>query len=530
MLHHLAGGPRWGAVWTALWGLAILGPSHSHHEPAPELSALTSAKRSTLPTPLETSSRADVLCGRDASNEALGRRVLYFSAVIGTSLVAGMGLVVLETPLVFAALAAGVCAALVVRYPFIGLLAYVFIYATRLAELYPVLAPLRLERVVGMLTFIVLVLKQVQSHGRITFDASTQTRRFYFLILAAVLSIPFAFWRMGAWTGTVDLLKLLILYLMVVHLVDTRRKLRVLVILHIALIGFVALSSTVNYVHGALLHAQGIDRAVGATSMASGPNEMGATMATTIPILVFFVLRKRISPIARFVVLALLVLFLVTLVLTGSRSGLIGFLGAMTYLWWLSKHRILFAMLGIAIAAGGFFALPEQYQGRYATITQGSLDGSSQERLKVWTKGLHMFIARPITGVGIHNFGTANAEAFSGGGRQSWLESHSLYVQVPAEMGLVGVIAFFSFMFEFFRVNRRTDRKLSTDEEDWEFEIALLKGMFSGLIALLFTGIFGHSLMRDTWYVYAALALAISRIHTQLRDERERDLGEQIVR
>jgi O-antigen ligase len=200
-----------------------------------------------------------------------------------------------------------------------------------------------------------------------------------------------------------------------------------------------------------------------------------------------------------------------TLMVTGSRSGFIGFVGSMGYFAWQSRHRVVLGLVGIVLLAGLIVALPEQYQERYATITQSQLDGSSSARLQVWGKGLRMIRDRPLTGVGVDCFGAANAYGYSTG-RRSWLESHSLYIQVPAEMGLIGAFAFFSFMFAFLRLNRRTARMLA-DDDDWSFEYALVQGMFAGYVALLFTGIFGHSMMRDTWYLYAALGLATQRIY-----------------
>ena len=164
--------------------------------------------------------------------------------------------------------------------------------------------------------------------------------------------------------------------------------------------------------------------------------------------------------------------------------------------------------------------MPDQYKDRYSSITRGTSEGTGSERVKVWKKGMHMFIDRPLTGVGVHCFGVANAYGYSVG-RRRWLESHSLYVQVPAEMGLIGVFAFFSFMFEFLRLNRRVSRQLASndDEDDWSFERSLIQGMFAGYVALLFSGIFGHSMMRETWYLYAALGLATIRIYLKYHPE-----------
>ena len=95
----------------------------------------------------------------------------------------------------------------------------------------------------------------------------------------------------------------------------------------------------------------------------------------------------------------------------------------------------------------------------------------------------------------------------------------ALSLQEVARDGLVGAAAFFSFMFSFLRLNRKVARQLEGDDDpdEWAFEHTLLQAIFAGYVALLFTGIFGHSMMRSTWYIYAALGLATLRVYLQHR-------------
>jgi O-antigen ligase len=381
--------------------------------------------------------------------------------------------------------------------------------------MYPALAPLRMERMVGMLTLVSLLLSQMYRHGRILIDGSQQTKHFLYLVVAAALSVPLAFWRAGAWGGVVDFIKLLIFYLLVVHLIDTRKKFRIFVFLYAAMILYIAVSTVVNYVHGSLLHTAGIDRAVGATSAGGGPNEMGATMATTIPLALLLAMHKPFAK-WRWVSLVAFGFLIVTLAFTGSRSAVLGLLGGLGYIWWHMRYRLVTGALGVVLLLAGFAMLPEQYQGRYSSMTKSELDGSSQNRLDVWLKGLQMVAHRPLTGVGVHCFGTANAMMFSSGGHRSWLESHSLYVQVPAEMGLIGAFAFFSFLYVYVRFNRRTAKTLEADE-GWGLEVVILNSIYAGTLSLLVTGVFGHSMMRPTWYLYAALGLCVWRIYLDER-------------
>jgi O-antigen ligase len=157
--------------------------------------------------------------------------------------------------------------------------------------------------------------------------------------------------------------------------------------------------------------------------------------------------------------------------------------------------------------------MPDQYKARYSTITRKELDGSSQGRIVAWKKGVRMMADRPLTGVGLDCFGTANALKYSPKDDPSWLESHSLYVQVPAEIGILGAVFFFAFLYEILRVNARVRRRLELDGGSWELEATTLRGLAAGVVVLLITGVFGHSFLRHTWYVYGALGVVITRLY-----------------
>ncbi len=67
-------------------------------------------------------------------------------------------------------------------------------------------------------------------------------------------------------------------------------------------------------------------------------------------------------------------------------------------------------------------------------------------------------------------------------------------------------------MISFFRLNRRAARATRARGVPWRFETAVLDGILGGFICLLVTGMFGHSLLRGTWYIFAAIGLAVYRV------------------
>lgn len=452
------------------------------------------------------------------------RRVLLGFATFLISLGIGYAMGKLP-PLVFVGgLLAAVCGVVVILRPFVGLLAYAVLFMLRPGEVYPILNTLHLERVVGAITLAGIFLAMIRRIGAPALDSTRQTRWLFLFAGAIALSIPTAYWIGHAVDMLMEMLKIIGFYIMIAHLVDTRKKLRIFLWFYVILIVYVGIGALRAYYAGDLLFAQGIDRAEGTTSAGGGANELGTTMASVMPLFILLLLAER-KVVLRFMALGGLAVSVWGMVFTGSRASLLGCLAGLAYLWWISKKRLLLGVIGLFALVLAFALLPAEYQGRYSTLTSGQLDGSSMSRVLVWITGLHMFADRPLFGVGAGCFGTAHAMAYSPSGQKNWLESHSLYIQVIAELGLVGAICFFAMLAQFLKLNRRAARLVARMGRDWRWESAILTALFAGFLVLIVSGVFGHSLYRRTWYIYAALGLAVFRIQ-RAEAGRESTVGE----
>ncbi len=469
---------------------------------------MTDAKQDTARIP---AARPDQWRG-PPPDSALGRRIAYFMAAALFSGIAGVAVAYVNPVLLIGGVLAIGIGLVILLQPFAGLLLYTCLFLLRPAELYPALGPLHIERVVGIVTLAAMFLAQQRRDGRFSIDGSRQTILLLSFMVAVLGSVPFAYWRYQAVQGFIEVIKTVIFYLLVVHLVDTRKRLQIFIVLFSVLILYIAGTAFVSYQQGTTFYAQGIERAVGNTSVSENPNSLGTTIAAAIPL--FMLLALRAPTLWMKILFGLGVPLLIsTLAITGSRASLLGFLGAAVYMWWMSRNRILVGIVGLTILVAGFLVLPEQYQTRYSSMTSGELDASSQGRVTVWKKGARMLVDRPFFGVGINCFGTANADSYSGEGRRSYLRAHNLFVQVFSEVGLIGGILFTAFMYQFLRINRRTSKMLAAAGGRWRFEREVLNAIFAGLVVLLVTGVFGHSLLRRTWYLYAAIGVSVWRLY-----------------
>jgi len=243
------------------------------------------------------------------------------------------------------------------------------------------------------------------------------------------------------------------------------------------------------------------------------PNDISLLAVTGIPLVVWWALDKR-NKFGKPVLLALPLLFKVIFA-SMSRGAFIGFL-AMTAGFILLglgpvskkvKRVALAAGLGVLVAMPFF---PAKYLRQMKTITsdddynQTSITG----RKEVWKRGFSYARARPLFGVGLGNFNSAEGrsevsmERSARGRGFKWGTAHNSYVQVLAELGFIGGGCFFGLMFgsiiSLVLVHRRSAH---SDMLPPLFAIAMTG--FAGAAAFLSWGYY------DLTYVMIALACAM---------------------
>ena len=139
---------------------------------------------------------------------------------------------------------------------------------------------------------------------------------------------------------------------------------------------------------------------------------------------------------------AVALLMTVSLLMTGSRSGLACFafavIGSAAF---SQRRRSKRAVLGVSLAAIVFLGVALAWAGRDAALGRFSSDrGSVQLRLDVWRESGRIFRQFPILGTGLNTFGKATVIYAPEGADQHFNEAHNDYVQLLVEGGLVAFI------------------------------------------------------------------------------------------
>ncbi len=135
-----------------------------------------------------------------------------------------------------------------------------------------------------------------------------------------------------------------------------------------------------------------------------------------------------------------IILSSICLLLTYSRGGFAAFAAAMLTLS-LLKERKKGIVIYLAAMAAAFFTMNSAGHANRAGLGALYSDSSSLYRLEIWKAAWNMFLGSPIFGNGI---GTTWYYLSSGSDKlyRYILHSHNIYLQVAAELGIVGLCAF----------------------------------------------------------------------------------------
>jgi probable O-glycosylation ligase (exosortase A-associated) len=429
------------------------------------------------------------------------KTLLYLGYIVGLVIISIAAMFV-DPLFIIGGAGAIIILALVVKYPFFGFFLYLTIYIMRPGERLPALGAIRLELLIGVFLLAVIALSDALKGSSIRFPKDRVTKILLLFIGVMILGFVFSEWKSGSFDIVFKFIKIYILYYFIVVMADRDKRFQYVFWFVVLFTSGVGIEAAFQYFSGNYRINQGIMRIGGSTSYGEHANSLAMYMATTIPMLLYIFVRYKIF-IIKILAICLILSCLVTLVITGSRSGILCMIGiALTYAWF-SRQRVAYFIAVIFIAVASWFVLPEQYKERYGSIVGENLDGSSQGRIDAWKAGLGMFIEKPLLGVGPGIFAAAYLDRHG-----VWLNSHSLYIEMLATTGLIGTAVWVWLLIRLIGVlSRLKQRRGSPGSQNNEVR-TFATACYAILAGLFIAGVFGHILLRDTWYIMAALIVA----------------------
>jgi putative inorganic carbon (hco3(-)) transporter len=399
------------------------------------------------------------------------------------------------------------------RIAFGGLFLFTMMLYVRPNDLVPgAFETFQIVKIVAIFTILAYLGSQM-SRGKGLTIWPLEMKLLAFIVLLALAFTPLAVSpQISIETLSDSFFKVVTIFVLMLNLIDTRARLRSFMKLLICCGVFVATSAVLNYFRGAtgVNQAGELVRIAGYGTFFSNPNELAMAVNLIMPFAVVFGLTSRgLKRLGLFLIAGLLAFAVVVSFSRGGFLGLVAIGGVL--LWKAGRGRRFVTLCASVLIAGAFIvSMPSGYGDRIFTILHTNEDktNSAQERQELLTRGLDVIAHHPIIGVGAGNYGIYSLRN---------LVAHNSYIEVAAELGLAGFIAYLVLLVAPLRSLRRIERDTYARRAAWsdaERETYYISvGLQAVIISYAVCSFFQSA--QYTWYLYylVAYAAALRRIH-----------------
>lgn len=369
----------------------------------------------------------------------------------------------------------------------------------------PILAKIHIQKFIFAIAIIGLLVNQNLVRNFFNSMSTGHGRILLFLVCWAVLSVPFGVYPGQSFTFmTESYWKTLVMCLLVIAYPSSKDELNKLIWIYILAVSLLSITT--------LLMSSASRIAINVDVYDANDTAFQFLLATPFVLWKF----KSSMGIKKLLLAAIFLFLLVATIKTGSRGGFMGIAIVVTAFLFQSnkidKTGMLRPFLIISfIAAIIIYSSTPEYLDRIATIFSPSTDynmTSSTGRIEIWKRGLDLLINNPLLGVGVINFISAEGMFYVEEGAR-WNAAHNSFVQVGAELGFPGLIAFCILIWRSVRssYNFSKMREKLESEVFWKYTSLSVAGAWIGFII-------GGSLLSAAYtsYFYFLLGLSFSFI------------------
>lgn len=330
--------------------------------------------------------------------------------------------------------------------------------------------------------------------------------------------------------------------------IDNQKRLRNIVIAVIAIGAAMAVFGVLQRLAGAGEMIYGVRPTRQAIPFASFVNQhhFAAFMNMTLGLSLGLVFGGALRKDKILLLLSAAFLMIVALILTGSRGGLLSFVGVSSFLL-LPKFLIKksasetvpnglinrfgrqFALIiGLMVLLAGVLVTVSLLGGDQSLLRgiglQNNQADASNGRIHFWSVALQIFFDYPILGAGLNAFGAAFTQYDTWNGAYRIEQAHNDYLQILADAGILGfacVAAFIYFLF------KKGWPAASAARHDFRSSTAM--GALAGCFGILVHGIFDFPLRTPSNAFFFLILAALATVSISHQKKRRRG-GEMIRR
>jgi O-antigen ligase len=398
-------------------------------------------------------------------------------------------------------------------FAFAGVYLFTLLLYARPNDLFPFIGSFPLVKVVAIGIMLIYIGSKTSAGDRLTVWTTEMTMLIVIAALGALLMPLAASPKDSLDTLTDTYLKTVIVFILMVNLIDTRRRLFSLWKMVVVCGAALGLGAIRSYMRGEFgMKGVRIEGLVG--GMFENPNDLATALDLLLPLAIALALAGK--GLARLFYLVCAAVLAVGVLVTLSRGGFLGLvaMGGLL-LWKLGRGRRLKITLAGALICGVLLAAtPGGYGARIATILNTDEDqtGSAQERRQLMELAASIAIRRPVVGVGMGNFHIYSIHEKA---------AHNSYLEIAAELGVMGLIAYLIVIFAPLRSLRRIERQTAGMRSKGEREMYWLSVCIqAAFIAYMVCSFFASIQYLWSLYYTAAYAVALRQIHAAEEMER----------
>lgn len=201
----------------------------------------------------------------------------------------------------------------------------------------------------------------------------------------------------------------------------------------------------------------------------------------------------------KFGIIGCLVITSVALILAASRGGFVALAVGLLYLMFRLSRGLKPVVILVFVFIPLLFIVPNTTIQRIIHPSQGE-DEAVQNRETTWRAGLKMFSTHPVAGIGIGQFMGQVLQYENPNEAPVESLAHNTYIELGAELGILGVLAWLAiFVFAFRAVHRFTKKD--------ENSVPILRETSIGLQAALLSIAVGITFLSASWFRYIWLLM-----------------------
>jgi len=377
------------------------------------------------------------------------------------------------------------------------LLVFSFLYFARPEDVIPGLGFIPMQKILGGVALLALLFGVNARRGLKKWPP--ELKLLVALFFWQCLTIPFAWWRMGAFTWVfTKCSKAVIVAFLVSLVVGSVRQLKQLMFIQAAAVATMTFFSVVVYRGGRMGGVLG--------GVFDNPNDLAMNIALNWPLCLMFLLSSK-NLFKKLLWAAGMLVMVRGLMLTYSRSGFLALAVALLFsLWEFGIRGKRHYLLAVAMFCGIAFLLvrPKNYGDRLQSMVSDDVSAygdAKQAREELLSRSISITLTHPLLGIGPGNF-----QGYSG----SWHVTHNTYTELSAESGIPSMILFIAVLTMAFRNLKRT-RSSVLYEKSRDVQL-YTGGLWAGLAAYITGAMFASTAYQLFPYFMVGYTTALYRI------------------